>query len=357
MNSQPQNPASDNGASAWPRRASKACASCRRDKIRCDGARPCSGCVKRGYGSDQCKDGCEPCRRARVRCEDGKPCQRCRQLHIECTEESTIALPRQEVATSTISSRIVRGGSDRAKLACANCRRDNKKCDDQRPCSRCIARSEECIHVTRGPKLVKLRCEGCRADNKRCEDSRPCKFCVEGEKECIAVPRKGRGHGTRVKAACISCRHDKIRCDGVRPCSSCVRKGCECIERACKTCSRDGKGSECTHRKPGIPDAGEMVLDMSTVKQVAPSCSFAPPPPSHHQLHLQPPPMSMYSASSPPVSHHYMSHYYYPQQQQEIRPPFSGMSYIPDHRPNFYPAMDANAIDSFQTTLHMTNSA
>ena len=76
----------------------------------------------------------------------------------------------------------------------------NDQCDDQRPCSRCIARSEECIHVARGPKLVKLRCEGCRADNKRCEDSRPCKFCVEGGKECIAVPRKGRGHGTRVKA-------------------------------------------------------------------------------------------------------------------------------------------------------------
>lgn len=43
-----------------------------------------------------------------------------------------------------------------------------------------------------------------------------------------------------------------------RPCAACVRKGCECIERACKTCSRDGKGSECTHRKPAIPDAGGM---------------------------------------------------------------------------------------------------
>lgn len=74
------------------------------------------------------------------------------------------------------------------------------QCDDQRPCSRCIARSEECVHVGRGPKLVKLRCEGCREDNKRCEDPRPCKYCVESNKPCVLVPRKGRGHGTRVKA-------------------------------------------------------------------------------------------------------------------------------------------------------------
>ena len=77
------------------------------------------------------------------------------------------------------------------------------KCDDHRPCSRCVARSEECVHVSRGPKLVKLRCEGCREDNKRCEESRPCKYCVENLKECIVVPRKGRGHGTRVKAVRI----------------------------------------------------------------------------------------------------------------------------------------------------------
>jgi hypothetical protein len=60
-------------------------------------------------------------------------------------------------------------------------------------------RSEECIHVTRGPKLVKLRCEGCREDNKKCEELRPCKYCLDIKKECVNVPRKGRGHGTRVK--------------------------------------------------------------------------------------------------------------------------------------------------------------
>ncbi|KDR80688.1 hypothetical protein GALMADRAFT_241076 [Galerina marginata CBS 339.88] len=249
-------PISDNATSVWPRRASKACASCRRDKIRCDGARPCTACAKKGYTAEQCTDGCEPCRRARLRCEDGKPCRRCLELNIECTDESTISSQRS--LTPPPANRTARGG-DRAKLACSSCRRDNKKCDDQRPCSRCIARGEECIHVSRGPKLVKLRCEGCRDDNKRCEDSRPCRYCLESCKQCIIVPRKGRGHGTRVKAACTSCRRDKIRCNGDRPCTSCVKKGCECIERGCTACSRDGKTAECPHRKAqeaGLSDTG-----------------------------------------------------------------------------------------------------
>lgn len=188
--------------------------------------RPCSNCTKKGYPPEQCVDGCENCRRARVRCEEGKPCYRCRQLQLDCVEDlQQIGFTGQDAIPSSSSTRAPPpqrpNGSDRAKLACQNCRRDNKKvfftssvsnssqipilpsvhqCDDQRPCSRCIARSEECVHVARGPKLVKLRCEGCRQDNKRCEDARPCAHCLELGRECVSVPRKGRGHGTRVKA-------------------------------------------------------------------------------------------------------------------------------------------------------------
>ena len=83
-------------------------------------------------------------------------------------------------------------------MPCQTC-----QCDDQRPCSRCVSRSEECVHVGRSPKLVKLRCEGCRENGKRCEENRPCRFCVELGKDCVTAPRKGRGHGTRVKAVRI----------------------------------------------------------------------------------------------------------------------------------------------------------
>ncbi|PPQ67879.1 hypothetical protein CVT25_010318 [Psilocybe cyanescens] len=189
MSSHLSDPISDNAASVWPKRA--------RDKIRCDGARPCGGCAKKGYAAEECTDGCEACRRARVRCEGGKPCRRCLEMKFECNDTTSIS--GQRPLTPPLSNRASRGG-DRAKLACSSCRRDNKKCDDQRPCSRCVVRGEECIHVGRGPKLVKLRCEGCRDTKKRCEDTRPCRYCIESFKQCVIVPRKGRGHGTRVKA-------------------------------------------------------------------------------------------------------------------------------------------------------------
>ena len=51
----------------------------------------------------------------------------------------------------------------RANFSC----RDNKKCDDNRPCMRCVTRNEECVHVERTPKTVKYRCVNCRKDNKK----------------------------------------------------------------------------------------------------------------------------------------------------------------------------------------------
>jgi hypothetical protein len=151
---------------------------------------------------------------------------------------------------------------------------------------------------------VKLRCEGCRKENKKCEDNRPCRFCIEEGLECVNAVRKGRGHGTRVMAvrvptqscwsitqyafqACTNCRFaslDVCRCnvrsqlfdlgairfavkvqgklyifsdpkprlltwDAYRPCAACVRKGYECVDRACKSCTQKGKETECTHRK------------------------------------------------------------------------------------------------------------
>ncbi|KAF9530474.1 hypothetical protein CPB83DRAFT_882275 [Crepidotus variabilis] len=322
------NSTTSGGAVIWPRRTTKACASCRRDKIRCDGGRPCGACAKKGYAAAQCTDGCEPCRRARVRCEDGnsKPCRRCLDMKIDCVDGPTISMyqgrePFQgkkggSVGEDTVNaggatagasvqlvqSRIkvdlnsvagtIQGSSttsppssptrsvggrgprsgERAKLACVSCRRDNKKCDDNRPCSRCIARSEQCIHVNRGPKLVKLRCEGCREENKRCEETRPCKYCVDNQKECVVVPRKGRGHGTRVKAACMSCRRDKIRCNGDRPCAACIKKGCDCVDRACTTCSRDGRSTDCAHRRTAsleMPAQSQTLVPASPPKEVS----------------------------------------------------------------------------------------
>ncbi|TDL26679.1 hypothetical protein BD410DRAFT_715691 [Rickenella mellea] len=237
-------PIPDPSIPTWPRRVSKACCSCRRDKIRCDGARPCAGCLKKGFPPEKCIDGCLPCRRARARCEGGMPCTRCQTMQLACVDDAT-ATPMKPDPALKASMRGSRGRTiERAKLACLACRRDNKKCDDQRPCTRCQARSEECIHVQRGPKVVKLRCKACRRENRKCEDHRPCKFCTETNEPCSDVPRKGRGHGTRVKTACMNCRRDKIQCGTERPCKGCVRRGYDCVDRTC-TCFQKGTGQDC----------------------------------------------------------------------------------------------------------------
>lgn len=88
--------------------------------------RPCGACVKKGYSIDQCIDGCESCRKARMRCEGGKPCQRCRELDQECVEEQITTGTRSDVGPPVLVLRN-RQKSERAKLACQNCRRDNKK--------------------------------------------------------------------------------------------------------------------------------------------------------------------------------------------------------------------------------------
>jgi len=89
-------------------------------------SRPCGACVKKGYTIDQCIDGCESCRKARVRCEGGKPCQRCRELDQECVEEQVTTTMRSDVVPPVFVLRN-RQKNERAKLACQNCRRDNKK--------------------------------------------------------------------------------------------------------------------------------------------------------------------------------------------------------------------------------------
>jgi len=268
-------------------------------------------------------------------------------MQLDCRDETTT--PNLRPSTPPVAPRSVRGSADRAKLACSSCRRDNKKCDDQRPCSRCISRSEECVHVGRGPKLVKLRCEGCREDNKRCEDSRPCKHCVESRRPCIPVPRKGRGHGTRVKAACMNCRRDKIRCDGVRPCASCVRKHYECVDRACKACSNDGKTASCTHRKPDTLSSNPDAVIHDTTTGYA-SSSFPAAQVSDQQYHetlSQAPslPQQSFQMYSPPRDH---QQYYFQPQQMEIprQPDIPAMNsllpfipHAPDPQTGYYHSM------------------
>ncbi|KAJ7334249.1 hypothetical protein DFH08DRAFT_707408, partial [Mycena albidolilacea] len=249
----------------------------RRDKTRCDGARPCGGCTRKRV---QCLDGCDPCRRARARCEKtgGDSCARCDLKELICTEDAQGAPPPPRASPPA---------AERVKTACQGCKNDNKKCDDQRPCARCVARSEMCVPLpARARKNTKTRCEACRKGNFRCDDARPCPNCVSAGIECVNPARKGPGCGTRVRAACIHCRRNKVRCDGERPCAGCTRRGWECQEQGTRGVVASTSHAESTSPQPSAsamppPSDPSMFAVLSYPTNPFPSSNplpTAPPP-------------------------------------------------------------------------------
>ncbi|KAG6868733.1 hypothetical protein C0993_011312 [Termitomyces sp. T159_Od127] len=243
-------------------------------------------------------------------------------------EETVYHAARSESPTLAAARPMRANGSERAKLACTNCRRDNKK------------------DAVKTVNVVKTFGRALTVSN-------PVSHVLHnlGKAEDMELESKRRVR-------------DKIRCDGVRPCASCVRKGLECIERACKDCSREGRAAECTHRKAQAAAMAEAAAEAQNNR----SDEYRPPsadneyssqPPPQQRLHL--PPISHPSSYPPPPPPHVMyppshmnhlgpaSHYYYPQQgmigpgqpPQPIMQPYIQHPQS-DQRVAYYPAIDPN---------------
>ena len=88
--------------STGARRVAVACKPCVASKIRCDKARPCSNCRRRGLETKCCDrestgscnmpknfriragfQACGPCVKAKIRCDTSRPCHMCRQYSRE----------------------------------------------------------------------------------------------------------------------------------------------------------------------------------------------------------------------------------------------------------------------------------
>jgi hypothetical protein len=52
---------------------------------------------------------------------------RCREMNLDCVEESAVSPMRQDPSTRVAARAQRLKANDRAKLACQACRRDNKK--------------------------------------------------------------------------------------------------------------------------------------------------------------------------------------------------------------------------------------
>lgn len=121
----------------------------RRNKIRCDGGRPCIrscqvdflswtyllikltymiACLKKGYSPEQCVDGCRNCSRARLPCDGNKPCSSCISSRRQCFDLHDAGALDSPGTVESVSPTIRAG--ERAKLACQACRRWASRAND-----------------------------------------------------------------------------------------------------------------------------------------------------------------------------------------------------------------------------------
>jgi len=169
---------------------------------------------------------CEPCRRKKLKCEDTRPCSRCVRKGTACTgptlsyevmvedrQRSSEMLPRGGDGFTIEESKFLpfnelQLNRRRAQVAqaCGPCKRSKVKCDDVRPCSRC---------VKEGPAMMRACSEG---------------FGITDSLQAQALA--GRPVSRRVPSSCERCRRSKLKCDMERPCRNCVSHGdsMKCID-------------------------------------------------------------------------------------------------------------------------------
>lgn len=126
-------------------------------------------------------EACLSCRQSKVKCDETKPCSRCIKHDMECTvwreaevassngasstppsSEKVLSSPSHDSTASTASSSPVNpaprsltasGGGQRPAQrrpvrnciadACTECRKSKVKCDETKPCSRCIKQNKQ----------------------------------------------------------------------------------------------------------------------------------------------------------------------------------------------------------------------
>mmetsp|Transcript_26300 Transcript_26300/g.86418 ORF Transcript_26300/g.86418 Transcript_26300/m.86418 type:complete len:406 (+) Transcript_26300:95-1312(+) len=263
---------------------------------------------------------CIPCRHVKLKCDEEKPCRRCirhwgyllahsvcvswredlRSLDADAPDGVTVG-EQADVASEGRARQIQMGGRVEEKAggpsevapakrhqvsrACEPCRRKKLKCEDTRPCSRCVRKGTMCSgpmlsadvieddnqkvkgghvkgeafaigenkflpfnesHLNRRRVQVAQACVPCKRSKVKCDDVRPCSRCVKEGPVMIRACSQGLGSlegfqahvvsarpvGRRVPSSCERCRRSKLKCDMERPCRNCVSHGdsIKCID-------------------------------------------------------------------------------------------------------------------------------
>jgi len=110
------------------------------------------------------------------------------------------------------------------KRACDACRRSKVKCEDVRPCTRCVrnGHGDLCTGSTADAEASTEREDSATLEAKRNSVSSNDSFLpVDGYDSQLPEAKLKRCRVAK-KMACDTCRRSKVRCDTERPCSRCV---------------------------------------------------------------------------------------------------------------------------------------
>ena len=127
--------------------------------------------------------------------------------------------------------------------ACAACRRSKVKCDDTKPCSRCIKHDwqDKCVTWRHLPPVMS------HAETAAAVEGEP---SPEPGSPIGASSAQKRRRTISTSTACNACRISKVKCDEQKP---------------CKRCIKTSRQTECVgwRRLLTIPDAGARATDQS----------------------------------------------------------------------------------------------
>jgi hypothetical protein len=160
----------------------------------CDGARPCSQCVRKSTscreqgrplasGQDP-KTKCHACFEKGQRCCGGRPCGFCIKHHMRCRDQGEPLTVPQDPQTK-----------------CHACFKNGSRCDGGRPCGYCVKYRCQCRDQgkERGPPAKRrpstnprpssfqdpqTKCRGCFLQQYKCDRGRPCGSCIKYKSVC-----------------------------------------------------------------------------------------------------------------------------------------------------------------------------
>ncbi|GES92838.1 Zn(2)-C6 fungal-specific transcription factor [Rhizophagus clarus] len=167
------------------------------------------------------------------------------QRQQEIYKQKRILVQTKSSPSKLISKRNTK--REQVKCACVNCKKSCKKCDDERPCQRCIRLNiaETCKDsIRKERKLVPSEESNLNntLENQQQQQvlSKEKNLQVQLQRSLTWPTAEKTTKREQVKCACVNCQKSRKKCDDKRPCQRCIDLN---ITETCKDSIRKARKS------------------------------------------------------------------------------------------------------------------